>query len=140
MLQNGRVTVFIVSKLLREKQQEGVKLPPNPNHIMVNKPTNNKQFLDLSASYLVFEINPVVSIAFTIATNLSYTAFFTKSLFTALPSLLISTGTVFNLHISILSTSGFNLAKFNLDPKLELSILLLLLLNQLLLHNQTNLV
>ena len=33
MLQNARVTAFAVSLLLKENQQEGVKLPPrNPHH------------------------------------------------------------------------------------------------------------
>ena len=65
---------------------------------------------DLSVSYLVFKTNPQVSKAFTFATNLSYAVFLTTSLFTTLLSLLKSTGTVFNLPISILSTSAFNSA------------------------------
>ena len=63
---------------------------------------------DLSVSYLVFKTNPLVSILFTSATNLSYTVFLTTLLFTTLISLLKSTGSVFNLPSSVLSISAFN--------------------------------
>ena len=63
-------------------------------------------------SYLVFKTNPLVSILFTLATNLSYTVFLTTSFFTASLSLLKSTGTGINSSISNLSTSVFKLAKF----------------------------
>ena len=42
---------------------------------------------DLSVSYLVFKTNPVVSMLFTLATNLSYSVFLTTSFFTKLLSL-----------------------------------------------------
>ena len=63
-----------------------------------------------------------MSILFTLATNLSYTVFLTAPLLTALLNLLKSTGTVFNLSTSILSTSVFKLAKFDSSAKLEVSI------------------
>ena len=56
---------------------------------------------DLSVSYLVFKTNPLVSILFTFATNLSYAVFLTASLFTAVLSLLKSAGTGFNFSTSI---------------------------------------
>ena len=74
-------------------------------------------------SYLVFKTNPLISIAFTFPTNLPYTAFLTTSLFTTLLRLYKSTGTVFNLPSSILSTSAFNLAKFHFNARLDVSIL-----------------
>ena len=43
---------------------------------------------DLSVSYLVFKTNPVVSMLFTLATNLSYTVFLATSFFTTLLALL----------------------------------------------------
>ena len=48
---------------------------------------------DLSVSYLVFKANPVGSILFIFATNLSYAVFLTTSFFTTSLSLLKSTGT-----------------------------------------------
>ena len=42
---------------------------------------------DLSVSYLVFKTNPLVSILFTLATNLSYTSFITTLFFTTSLSL-----------------------------------------------------
>ena len=62
---------------------------------------------DLFVSYLVFKTNPLVSILFTLATNLSYAVFLTTSFFTTSLSLLKSTGTGANLSISSLSTSVF---------------------------------
>ena len=41
---------------------------------------------DLSVSYVAFKANPVVSMLFTLATNLSYTVFLTTSFFTTLLS------------------------------------------------------
>ena len=76
----------------------------------------------MSELYLVFKTNPLVSILFTLATNLSFTVFLTTSLFTTLLNLLKSTGTVFNFSISILSTSAFKLAKFGFSSILEVSI------------------
>ena len=55
---------------------------------------------------------------FTLATNLSYSVFLTRSFFTASLSLLKSTGTGVNLSISSLSTSVFRLAKFDFSAKL----------------------
>ena len=85
---------------------------------------------DLSVSYLVFKTNPVVPISFTFVTNLSYTVFFTTSLFTKLLSLLKSTGKVFNLPTSILSTSVFKLDRFDFSAKLEVAIPVVFFLNQ----------
>ena len=65
-------------------------------------------------SYSVFKTNPLVSILFTLVTNLSYAVFLTTSFFTTSLSLLKSTGTGTNLSISNLSTSVFKLAKFDL--------------------------
>ena len=62
---------------------------------------------DLSVSYLVLKANPLVSILFTLATDLSYAVFLTTSFFTTSLSLLKSTGTGANLSISSLSTSVF---------------------------------
>ena len=78
---------------------------------------------DLSVSSLLFKTNPLVSILFTFATNLSETVFLTTSLFTTLLSLLKSTGKVFNLSTTIFSTSAFNLAMFDFNPRLNDSIL-----------------
>ena len=58
--------------------------------------------------------------AFTLVTNLSYTVFLT-SLSTTLLRLNKSKGTVFNLSISILSTSAFKLAKSDFAVKLDVS-------------------
>ena len=41
---------------------------------------------DFSVSYVVFKTNPVVSMLFTLATNLSYSVFLTTSFFTTLLS------------------------------------------------------
>ena len=73
---------------------------------------------DLPVSYFVFKANPLVLILF-IATNLSHTVFLTKLLFTTLLNLLKSTGTVFNLVTSILSTSAFKLAKSDFASNLD---------------------
>ena len=51
-------------------------------------------------SYLVFETKFVVSIPFTLLTNLSYSVFFTTSFLTTLLSLAKSTGTDVSLLIS----------------------------------------
>ena len=67
---------------------------------------------NLSASYLVFKRNPLVSILFTLLTNLLYSVFLITSFFTTLDNLLKSTGTVFSLSVSNVSTSVFKLAKF----------------------------
>ena len=61
-------------------------------------------------SYLVFETNPLVSILFTFAYNLSDTVLLTTSVFTTQLSLLKSTGTVFNFPISILYILAFKQA------------------------------
>ena len=62
---------------------------------------------DPSFSYLVLETNFVLSIPFTLATNLSYSVFLITSYLTTLVNLARSTGTVFNLLVSVLSTSVF---------------------------------
>ena len=74
----------------------------------------------VSIKLLVF---PLVSILFTLATNLSYTVFLTTSFLTTLLSLLKSAETVFNLSTSILFTSVFKLTKSNFATNLEVSIL-----------------
>ena len=65
--------------------------------------------------------NALVSILFTLATNLSYAVFLTTSFFARSLSLLKSTGTGTDLSISNLSTSVFKLAKFVFNAKLEVS-------------------
>ena len=66
----------------------------------------------LSVWYLVFNTKSLVSMLFTFATSLSYTAFLTTSFFTISLSLLKSTETGANLSMSNLSTSIFRLANF----------------------------
>ena len=73
-------------------------------------------------SYLVFKTNVLVSILFTLATNLSYTVFLTTSFFTVLLNLLKSTGTVTNFSISNLSTSAFKLTKSDFAANLDVLI------------------
>ena len=70
-------------------------------------------------------------ILFTLATSLSYTVFLTTSFFTTSLNLLKSTGAGANLSISNSSTSVFKLAKFDFNAKLEVSILLHNLKDQL---------
>ena len=65
-------------------------------------------------SYLVFKTNPVVSTLFTFVTNLTYTIFLTISLSTTSLNLAKSSGAVFDLSTSILSTTVFKLAAFDL--------------------------
>ena len=72
--------------------------------------------------FIVFKTNPLVSKLFTFAANLSQTVFLITSLFTTSLSSLNSSGTVFDLSISILSTSAFNLTKFNFNARLDVSI------------------
>ena len=69
----------------------------------------------------VFKTNALVSILFIFVTNLSCTVFLTTSLFTTLLGLHKSTGTVFDLSTSILSTSAFNLGNFHFDARLDVS-------------------
>ena len=59
---------------------------------------------------------------FTFVTNLLYTIFLTTLLFTTLLSLLKSTGTIFKLSRSILSTSAFKLTKSNFAANLKVSV------------------
>ena len=73
---------------------------------------------DWSVSYLVCRKNPVVSILYTVLTNLLHSVFLTTSFFTALLNLVKSLGTGINLAISNLSTSVFKLARFLFDTKL----------------------
>ena len=73
---------------------------------------------DPSFSYLVLERKFVVSILSTFVTNLLYSVFLITSFLTTLLNLAKSTGTVFNLSASILSTSVFKLAKFYFSAKL----------------------
>ena len=61
---------------------------------------------------------PVVSMLFTLATNLPYLVFLTTSFFTTSLSLLKSIGTGVNLPIYSLSTSVFKLAKLDFSTKL----------------------
>ena len=84
---------------------------------------------DLSVSYLVFKTNVLVSILFTLATNLSYAFFLTAWFFTTSLRLLKSIGTGTNLLISNLSTAVFKLAKFDFNAKLEVSISVILLIS-----------
>ena len=72
----------------------------------------------LSFSHLVLETKFVLSIPFTLATNLSYSVFLITSFLTTLLNLARSIGTVFNLPASTLSTSVFKLAKCDFSAKL----------------------
>ena len=73
-------------------------------------------------SYLVFQIKPLASISFTVATSSSCTVYsITTSLLTTLFGLLKSTATVFSFSISIL-ISTFSLAKFDFNSRLDVSI------------------
>ena len=72
--------------------------------------------------YIVFKTNLVISILFTLATNLSYTVFLTILFFTKSLSLLESTGIGTNLSISNLSISAFKLAKSDFSASLDVSI------------------
>ena len=69
----------------------------------------------------LFKTKFVVSILSTFVTNLLYSAFLITSFLTTLLNLARSTGTVFNLSASILSTSVFKLAKFDFNSKLVTS-------------------
>ena len=71
--------------------------------------------------YLVFKTNPLVSMLFTFATNLSYTDFLMTSLLNASLNSMKSTGTVFNFSTSMLSISAF---KQNQNQKLNQNLLL----------------
>ena len=71
--------------------------------------------------YLVFETNPVVSIASTFATNLSYTVFLTTSFLTTLLNVAKLLGIGANFEIPYSSTSVFKLAKFDFSAKLVTS-------------------
>ena len=75
----------------------------------------------MSVWYLVFKTKSLVSVLFTFAANLSYTAFLTTLFFTTSLNLLKSTGIGTNLSMSNLSTSVFKLAKFVFSAKLEVS-------------------
>ena len=76
---------------------------------------------DFSVSYLGFRTNALASILFTLATNLSYTAFLATSFLTASLNFLKSNRTGTNFSMSNLSASVFKLAKFVFSPKLEVS-------------------
>ena len=77
---------------------------------------------DFSVSYLGFRTNALASILFTLATNLSHTAFLATSFFTTLLSLLKSTGTGTNFSLQNLYISAFKLAKSDLEASLDLPI------------------
>ena len=70
---------------------------------------------------MVFKTSALVSILFTFAASLSYTAFLTTWFFTTTFSLPKSTGTGASWSMSNLSTSVFKLAKFVFSAKLEVS-------------------
>ena len=70
---------------------------------------------------MVFKTNLLVSILFTLSTNLSWTIYLITSFFTTSLNLLKSTETGANLSISNWSTSVFWLAKFAFNAKLEVS-------------------
>ena len=72
-------------------------------------------------SHLVYKTNPLVLILFTFSTNLSYTVFLTKSVFTTPITLLKSEETGTNFSMSNISTSAFKLIKFVFNAKLEVS-------------------
>ena len=89
---------------------------------------------NLSAMYFLFKKNPLVSILFTLLTNLLYSAFLILSFFIRSLSLLKSTGTGASLSISSLSTLFFKLATFVFNAKLEVSTCVIFLIS-FLLHN-----
>ena len=76
---------------------------------------------DPSFSYLVLETKFEVSILSTLAFNKEYSVFLTTSFFTTLLNLAKSSGTVFNLSVSILSTSVFKEAKLVFNAELLVS-------------------
>ena len=63
----------------------------------------------------------LLSILFTLVTNLSFAVFLTTSFFTTSLSLIKSIGTGINLSMSNLSTSVFRLAKFVFNAKVDVS-------------------
>ena len=65
--------------------------------------------------------NPLVSILFPFATNLSYAVFLVTSNFTTSLSLLKSAGTGINFSISNLSTSAFKLTKADFAATLDVN-------------------
>ena len=67
----------------------------------------------------MFNTNALVSILFTFAINLSYTAFITTSFLTTSLNLLKSKGIGAKLSMSNLSTSAFKLATFVFSAKVE---------------------
>ena len=88
---------------------------------------------DLSVSYLVFKTKTLVSLLFTLATNLSHAVFLTTSFLTTSLSSLKSTRTGPNLSLSYLSSSVFKLSKFVFNSKFEVSTCAIFCLT--LLHN-----
>ena len=73
---------------------------------------------ELSALYLVFQRNPVVSILSALPTNLSYSVLSYQSFFTTLVNFAKSLEIGTNLSVSNFSTLGFKLAKFVFSTKL----------------------
>ena len=82
------VILAFKSILLTKLLASGILLSTAANSLLVaggyffNKSIANFAFFsasDLSVSYVVFKTNPVVSMLFTLATNLSYTVFLTTS-------------------------------------------------------------
>ena len=71
--------------------------------------------------YLVFNTKSLVSILFTLHTNLLCSVFLTTSFFTTSHNLLKSTGISTNLSISNLSALVFKPAKLVFNAKFELS-------------------
>ena len=72
--------------------------------------------------YIVFKTNLLISILFTLATNLSYTVFLTILFFTKSLSLRESTEIGTNLSISNLSISAFKSAISDFAASLDVSI------------------
>ena len=106
------------SVLLTRLLTSGILFSPAVDAEVVAKSLTSGIFLSIfiyhpSFSYLVFITKFVVSISFTLTTNLSYSVFLTTSFLTTLLNLARSVGTGVNLSISSLSTSVFQLAEFD---------------------------
>ena len=72
-------------------------------------------------SYFVYNTKSLVSVVFTLPSNLSYSVFLTTSFVTTLLNLLKSSEKGFNLSMSNLSTSVFKLDKLVFNAKHEVS-------------------
>ena len=88
---------------------------------------------------VLFNNNQVVSILSTFVFKVLKSVFLVTSFFTTLLNLVKSSETLFNLSVSILSISVFNLAKFVFDGKVLISTCFIFL-KSVFLHNYLDLV